>query len=54
MKPKPRRTWPAEKIKDFCDWHDKRMAELGYPPEIVEELTRARKRWLPAQTSEQS
>jgi hypothetical protein len=43
-------TWSAEKIKDFRDWHDTRLKELGYPPEIVKELTDARERWLPAQT----
>lgn len=45
-----RATWSAEKLRDFREWHDRRMAELNYPPEIVQQLTDARERWLPAQT----
>jgi hypothetical protein len=45
-----RTTWSAEKLKAFRDWHDRRLAELNYPPELVAELVNARERWLPAQT----
>jgi hypothetical protein len=48
-----RRKWTAEQLRVFREWHDKRMKELNYPDEIVKELTRARERWLPAQTSEE-
>lgn len=47
---KPRTTWSAQQLKDFRDWHDRRLAELNYPPEIVQQLTDARERWLPAPT----
>lgn len=47
-----RATWSAEKIKEFRDWHDRRLAELNYPPALVKELTDARERWLPAATEE--
>lgn len=44
-----RTTWTAEQQKDFREWHDRRMAELKYPPELVTELTNARERWMPPQ-----
>jgi hypothetical protein len=42
------KTWPQEKIDDFRNWHTARLIELQYPPALVEELTNARERWLPA------
>lgn len=36
----------SEQIKDFENWHNKRMMELNYPPEIVRELTRSRNDWI--------
>jgi hypothetical protein len=42
-------TWSQEKIEDFRKWHDQRLRELQYPDSIIQELTRARERWLPPQ-----
>lgn len=47
-----RTTWSAEKLREFRQWHDSRLAELKYPPALVKELIDARERWLPAQTGE--
>lgn len=30
----------------FTQWHEDRMSELRYPPEIVDELRAARDKWL--------
>jgi hypothetical protein len=46
-KNRKRTEWTEQQVKDFVDWHDKRMKELGYPPEVVREFKRARERWLP-------
>ncbi len=35
-----------EQIKEFETWHDARLVELGYPPEIVQELVNARMKWI--------
>lgn len=43
MKP----SWTSDQVKQFSDWHDHRMVELKYPPAVVDELTKARWRWLP-------
>lgn len=48
-----RSTWSKEKLQDFREWHERRMAELNYPVEIVNQLTDARERWLPAPTPEE-
>lgn len=31
---------------DFIAWHESRLAECGYTPEIVTELRHTRSRWL--------
>ena len=43
-----RTPWSKEKIEEFRNWHNNRLAELNYPPELVKELSDARERWLPA------
>lgn len=47
---KKRTTWSAEQRQGFIAWHDGRLKELNYPPELVKELVDARERWLPAET----
>ena len=32
--------------QDFVQWHNSRMIELSYPPEIINELVTCRDRWL--------
>lgn len=52
---KPKRTpWTREQVDGFIDWHEKRLKELNYPPEVVKELRRARERWLPVPVQDQS
>lgn len=50
---KKRTAWPQEQKDDMTEWHEKRMAELQYPPAIVEELRNARIRWLGSIPTEQ-
>lgn len=35
-----------EQIQQFRIWHEKRLIELNYPLEIINELTQARENWL--------
>ena len=35
-----------EEMDDFRQWHDKRLIECGYPPNIVDKLTNDRERWF--------
>lgn len=41
-----RSLWTPERRDEFVSWHQRRLAELEYPPEIVRELERARNTWL--------
>jgi hypothetical protein len=45
-----RTPWTKEQVEEFVAWHDARLKELNYPPELVKELTDARERWLPVPT----
>lgn len=40
--------WEPQKVKEFTDWHERRMKELQYPEAVVNELRRSRNRWIPA------
>lgn len=47
MKNRPQRTeWTIEQARSFKDWHERRLVELNYPPEIVKELRKTRDNWL--------
>lgn len=35
-----------EQLREFEAWHEDRLVELGYPPEILLELTKARLKWV--------
>lgn len=48
-----RTTWTEEQRTEFRTWHQQRLAELEYPAEVVQELNRARERWMPARTKEE-
>lgn len=41
-----RSPWTPEEIEGFRAWHMDLLKRLGYPQEIVRELSRARERWL--------
>jgi hypothetical protein len=44
---KQRSGWTAAQKEDFIKWHNDRIAALGYPDEVVKELTHARNKWMP-------
>ncbi|BAH72943.1 hypothetical protein [Ralstonia phage phiRSL1] len=46
-----RPTWTEDQVAQFKEWHERRMAELQYPPALVAELRRTRDRWIPAAKS---
>lgn len=39
--------WTAEQARDFRDWHDQRLGECGYPPDVVAKLIEAREKFIP-------
>lgn len=41
-----RTPWTPNEVGEFIETHEARMAELGYPHDLVLELRRARRRWL--------
>lgn len=38
--------WTQSQIDDWIVWHEARMAELAYPPSIVQEFREARTKWF--------
>lgn len=40
------KAWSPEKVEDFREWHEGRLREMAYPPNICEELRTAREAWL--------
>lgn len=35
-----------DEVEEFRNWHEKRLAELNYPPAIVDKLRSDREHWL--------
>lgn len=38
--------WSKEQIEDFRQWHERRLTECGYPPEMRDKLAKKREHWL--------
>lgn len=38
--------WSKEEIEEFCVWHEKRIAECGYPESVCQTLRQNRETWL--------
>lgn len=44
---KAKRTpWTPRQVQEFREWHESRLRELGYPREVLDELSNARESWI--------
>jgi hypothetical protein len=46
--------WSEPEILEFRAWHKARLEELGYPKEVVLELSRAREHMFPKRYREEA
>jgi hypothetical protein len=44
---KAKRTpWTDRQVQEFREWHENRLREIGYPREVLDELSNARESWI--------